>query len=120
MKHLLLSVILLTGCHPTAKDVATVTANEVREIAVIEHKIITDFCVPRYKGAMTLDEIREIDRKCLPAEVAYMTTKAAWEAMLSVLLAAKKGKATDEDVRTSAEKLGKSLASLQQIVEEME
>ena len=117
---ILASLGLTIGCSAPTRDIATVAANDTREIAATEHKLITDFCIPRYKSAMDMQDIQEVDRKCLPAEVAYMTTKVAWETMLAVIQASKAGRATDADVRSAAEKLGKSLASLRMIVEEME
>lgn len=111
---------VLTGCpSKAAQDAATVAANTTREIAYAEHQLILSYCVPKYKEAVESQDVKDADKVCLPAEVTYMATKSAWEALLIVLQSAKAGNATDAEVRTAAEKLASSLAQLKQIAETM-
>jgi len=112
--------LALMSCQMSAKDAATLAANETRDIAATEHKIILDYCVPRYKAASTPTEIKEVDKLCLPAEAAYVSTKAAWGQVLTLLNAAKSGTVSIQELNDAARGLGETLAKLQHISGEMQ
>lgn len=96
----------------STQDVAITTANSVREVALTEHQIILDYCVPRYKNAAKPSDVAEVDKTCLPAEKAYAATKLLWESLVATLQMFKAGKASEPDVVAAADKLSAALADL--------
>lgn len=107
--------LMFLGCSPTTQDIAVTTANEVHQVAETENKIILDYCVPKYKAANTKDEVAKVDKMCVPARTAYLSTKTAWEALVAVLQSYKNGKAQEADIIQAANKLGEVYADLKEI-----
>jgi hypothetical protein len=118
---ILICLFLTLGCSSTnATTVGITTANEVREIAVEENKIITNYCVPKYRAAQNLKDVEEADKVCLPAKISYHAVRAAWIALVLVL---EKAKISDTDysaeIQDAALQLTQTLDNLHQILETM-
>lgn len=94
---ILLCLFLSVGCSANANNMGITTANQVREIAVEENKIITNYCVPKYQLAQTLQDVERADKVCLPAKVSYHAVKAAWITLVVVL---EKARVSDDDNST--------------------
>lgn len=94
---ILLCLFLSAGCSANANNMGITTANQVREIAVEENKIITNYCVPKYQLAQTLQDVERADKVCLPAKASYHAVKAAWITLVVVL---EKARVSDNDNST--------------------
>ncbi len=111
----------MLGCSGVnATSAGIITANEVREIAVEENKIITNYCVPRYQLAQNLKDIEDTDKICLPAKASYHAVKASWIALVVIL---EKARSSNDDysaeIQDAALQLTKTLDSLHKTLEMM-
>ena len=107
----------LLGCSLSLRDSAIIAANAIHEVAETENRIILSYCVPRYRAAVTKEDLAKVDARCLPAQRAYLSTKILWQSFVATMHLAKLGKATEADVLEAAELLSRAYADLKKIAE---
>lgn len=117
-KILMTSFLLLTlsGCSANNNKASIVTANEVREIAVAEHKIISNYCILKYQMSETMAEIEKVDKICIPAKLSYYAVKISWNTLVGLL---KKSQVTTEEIQAATDDLSYALETLQTTLETM-
>ena len=104
---------MVFGCSMSTRGVATITANEIHDIAAEENKVITKYCVPKYKEAKTKQDVEKADKVCLKAEASYYSVRAAWKTLVYILEAAKINKVTDKEIKEAVITLTNVLIDLQ-------
>lgn len=105
----------LAGCSLSTTDRAVVAANATRDVAEAEAALIQAYCVPRYQAVSKKEELEAVDKVCLPARTAYLSTKVLWQALVGTVRMAQSGQATDAMVLQAVQDLAKALADLRNL-----
>lgn len=112
---ILLFLIFLTGCSLSTTDRAVVAANATRDVAAAENQLIQTYCTPRYQSVRSKEDLEAVDKVCLPARTAYLSTRVLWQVLVGTIRLAQSGQAKDEDVLQGVQDLAKALADLRNL-----
>lgn len=119
-RNLLTGILLafsLYGCGASAKNKVVISANEIHTIAVYEGQLINNYCIPKYKSAVTESDIEHADKICLPAKKSYYAVKFSWETLVSLI---KNDNIDTTQLNDAILELSSNLNDLKQITKEME
>jgi len=112
----LASALFLSGCSLSTADRAVVTANATRDVAEAEAALIQAYCVPKYQAVSKREELEAVDKVCLPARTAYLSTKVLWKTLVGVIRLAESGQAKDDEILQAVQDLAEALADLRTLV----
>lgn len=83
--------LVLAGCCTSDRCRAITTANMMHDAGDVAAESLKLGCTDRYRQSMSLAEIAELDKPCLPAAAAYGAFRRAHAALVAVLVALQAG-----------------------------